>query len=76
MFQILKIAVNLEIFDVLKGRQSKTASEIATQLHLDANRLDRLLRSLVCLELLDLVDNGKLKLRTAKLWAFFRFSID
>ena len=58
LLQLLKIAVELGIFDALKGSRTATADQLAEELQLKADRLVRFLRSLVTLELLELHDNG------------------
>jgi hypothetical protein len=57
------VAVDLNIFDALAGSQSqgkgKTASQLSSELSLMQDRVNRFLRALVSLGLLELRDDGK-----------------
>jgi DNA-binding IclR family transcriptional regulator len=58
------VAVDLKLFDALAGSQGqgqgKTASQLSSELSLKQDRVDRFLRALVSLGLLELRDDGNL----------------
>lgn len=58
------MAVDLNIFDALAGSQGqgqgKTASQLGDELNLKQDRVDRFLRALVSLGLLELRDDGNI----------------